>query len=223
VARSRLHRAYGVPLDRIALCPNAFSGKSTVFRGEERRHAALNGCFNLFSFTRYYPHKNLERIVSMFDRFRAELKGICCTMAVSAEQGIGARRLVERIEELGLGDSIRCVGRIEEQDIPERFRDADALFLPTLLESFSGTYLEAMAYGVPIITSDLDFAREICGRAAVFADPFDIEALKNAVLQLKDDAALRSELVEEGRRQLHLYARSWHSILRDVLGIEGLL
>ncbi|TMA95299.1 MAG: glycosyltransferase family 4 protein, partial [Deltaproteobacteria bacterium] len=54
----------------------------------------------------------------------------------------------------------------------ERWFDrTDALFLPTLLESFSLTYLEAAARGRPVVTSDRDFARHACGDAGYYADP----------------------------------------------------
>jgi hypothetical protein len=47
-------------------------------------------------------------------------------------------------------------------DVPKWYKATQALLLPTLLESFSGTYIEAMHFERPIFTSNLDFAKEVC-------------------------------------------------------------
>ncbi len=80
----------------------------------------------------------------------------------------------------------------------EYYLACNALLLPTLLESFSGTYLEAMHFGRPILTSNLDFARDVCDDAALYFDPWDPVAIKDAILKLKDDASLQTELVCRG-------------------------
>ena len=83
------------------------------------------------------------------------------------------------IESQGLTDRILNLGPVDLEDLPNVYRASDALFLPTLLESFSGTYLEAMHYGLPILTTDLDFARNICRDAALYFDPENLDGIVN--------------------------------------------
>ena len=59
-------------------------------------------------------------------------------------------------------------------NVPALYTQCDGLLMPTLLESFSGTYVEAMYHGIPIFTSDFDFAKVVCGNAAKYFNPFDV-------------------------------------------------
>jgi len=55
--------------------------------------------------------------------------------------------------------------------VPSLYAQSDALLMPTLLESFSGTYVEAMFHKIVILTSKLDFAEDVCGESAFYFDP----------------------------------------------------
>ena len=89
--------------------------------------------------------------------------------------------------------------------------------MPSRMESFSGTYLESMHFGLPILTSDLDFAREICGGAADIFDPWDALSIKDAILRVKGDPNLREDLVAKGRKRLsESFKRTWEDIAADI-------
>ena len=104
-----------------------------------------------------------------------------------------------------------------------RNQPCQALFLPTLLESFSVTYLEAMHFGVPVLTSDLDFARFVCGDAAIYFDPWDPGSIKDAILRLRTDSDLGRELVARGHERLRAEFKSWDEIAADaVTSLESL-
>jgi glycosyltransferase involved in cell wall biosynthesis len=66
-----------------------------------------------------------------------------------------------------------------------------------------------MHFGVPILTTDLDFARYICGDAAAYYDPWQPESFMETFLTLKSDSDLRKKLVEAGHRQLKKFSHSW--------------
>jgi len=91
------------------------------------------------------------------------------------------------------------------------------MFLPTFLESFSGTYLEAMHFGLPILTSDLDFAHAVCGDAAIYFDPWNAASIKDAILKLRNNPELSQELVAKGKTRLQTNFRSWDEIATDVV------
>ena len=79
----------------------------------------------------------------------------------------------------------------------EEYKKASCVFQPTLAEVFSATYLEAMAMGVPIITSDLDFARDVCGNAAYYFNPDDDRAA-NALAKIILNETLATEFAQKG-------------------------
>ena len=97
---------------------------------------------------------------------------------------------------------IQNIGPIPNQRLPEVYRSANALIFPTLLESYSRTYLEAMHFGLPILTSDRDFARHLCQDAALYFDPLDADSLAKAMARLMEDQDLSWRLAENGRRVL---------------------
>ncbi|MCY2930932.1 MAG: hypothetical protein NTV86_15880, partial [Planctomycetota bacterium] len=69
----------------------------------------------------------------------------------------------------------------------------------------------------PILASDLDFAHGVCGPAAVYFDPWDPGAMKEAILRLKNDPALAGELAAKGAVQLQTMFRSWDQIAANVI------
>jgi glycosyltransferase involved in cell wall biosynthesis len=74
-----------------------------------------------------------------------------------------------------------------------------------------------MRYGRPIITSDLDFAREICGEAAEYFDPLDPESIFTAIARVRDDSGRRDQLVAAGKKQQDAMPGSWDEIARTVM------
>ena len=74
-----------------------------------------------------------------------------------------------------------------------------------------------MHFGTPILTSDLDFARVVCEDAAVYFDPWDAACVKDAIVQLKNDAALRERIVAKGRARLETMVRSWDQVAAGVV------
>lgn len=76
------------------------------------------------------------------------------------------------------------VGPVSVLDCPNLYKACNVLFLPTLIECFTVSYLEAMYFNMPIATSDRSFAREICSGDAYFFDPFDVENIVECLVEL---------------------------------------
>lgn len=165
--------------------------------------------FKLFYLTRYYPHKGLEVLFEVMDRYREELADVAIVITIEASHGKGAVRLLKLIEERGLESQIINVGPLPKAALPAYYGACDGLVMPTRLESFSSAYIEAMHFGIPILTSDLDFAREVCADAALYFDPCDPAAIRDMILTLKADAALRARLVARGRERLGAFSVTW--------------
>jgi len=203
-------------------CPNAVSdfsvrsgGGSAVAVPDAVR--PYSDRFKMFYVTRYYPHKNIEAIVETFRRHGSELPDTVVFITIAADQHPRARQILRAIEKHGLTDHVVSVGPLPQEELGGWFSACNALLMPTFLESFSGTYLEAMHFGLPILTSDLDFAHEVCQDAARYFDPRDPASIRDAILSLKTDPAATSDLVERGKKRLQEMSRSWDDITREVL------
>lgn len=94
------------------------------------------------------------------------------------------------------------LGKVDVSQCPSLYQQSDIMFMPTLMECFSATYPEAMRMEIPIVTTDLNFARGLCGDAAIYYESTNPVAAAEAIYQVATDDALRKKLVDSGKMQL---------------------
>lgn len=97
------------------------------------------------------------------------------------------------------------VGKVDVSECPNLYEQADIMFMPTLLECFTATYPEAMRMEVPIVTTDLEFARGLCGYAACYYSAVDAKAAAEAIYKVTNDKEYANKLVAYGKKQLLTY------------------
>ena len=106
--------------------------------------------------------------------------------------------IFKKIRNPGLQHLIN-VGPLKQHELSGYYHHSSALILPTLIESFTATYLEAMHFDCPVLTSDLDFAREVCGPAQSILIRGTSIALRDAIVRFRDDPSLQQYLRAQGR------------------------
>lgn len=110
------------------------------------------------------------------------------------------------------GDNVLFKGRIAHEKLPEYLSAADFFVLPTLAEGCCNAIVEAMACGLPVISSEGSFNDDILNEInSIRIDPMDVEALHAAMKRLTEDAALRERLAEgaaEMTQQLDIAQRA---------------
>ena len=112
------------------------------------------------------------------------------------------------------------VGCLSRQEVVKYFSHSQAFWMPTTLEMLGLPFLEAMTMGVPILAPDLDFARYVCGEAALFYDPWNLDSILNSVLSISGDDSLRRKLVAKGKEELmnrEKFAADWNEVALQVL------
>ena len=199
-ARSRLERLWG--LSNVSVVPNAVSVGSTSSRG---RPAVLPEGIGegetraLLCLTRYYPHKNLKVLLELGRRIRDTGAPFVVLLTVSEDEASAVSSLLRDIERERLQDVVINLGRVPMEQVPALHVACDGLLLPTILESFSGTYVESMHWERPVFTSDRDFAREVCGDVAWYFDPHDADDMLSVLRAAFDDPAEMQRRVARGR------------------------
>jgi glycosyltransferase involved in cell wall biosynthesis len=149
-----------------------------------------------------FRHKNLTIIPEVVHILRTEHQFACTFVVTLPEDSPLYREIRREAARRKVSNLIDNVGPLNLDDCVREYKRASALFLPTLFEIFSATYIEAMAMGVPIVTTDLDFAHDICGDGALYYEPLSPAAAADALHTALTDKALREALVRRGRARL---------------------
>lgn len=93
-------------------------------------------------------------------------------------------------------------GELKPSQCPKIYSEIDALYYPTLLECFSAAYPESMFMKKPIVTSDLPFATNVCGDAALYFNPMDTEDIVDKLYKVVSDEMLRKDLINRGLQKV---------------------
>ena len=190
-------RHLGVAADRIAVFPNS---ANPIFQPAGDPPADSSGRRDVLCLAAAHPHKNLGMVVRVAQVLAAEPEGARYRFVLTLPPDHDIWRRVEAdARAAGVSDAIVNVGPLSLDGCVDAYRRAHAVFQPTLLEVFSATYVEAMAMERPIVTSDLPFARSICGEAARYHDPLSPEQAAAAIRRVCEDAAVRTALIAAGR------------------------
>ena len=212
--KQHLCRIYGIDPSRIAVIPpSPMDLESGVGNAEKSdRGLGVNGTFTFLCMSRYYVHKNIEVLPAAMRRLPLYTrKAAQCLITISPDQHPRAAALLKMLSSGGAANRVINIGPVPRDRIGDAYRSADAYILPTLLETYSLTYDEAMHFGLPIATSARDFARSRLGDAATYFDPLDADSVARAMARVMEDADLRQGLVENGRRIL-AEAPTWDEI-----------
>jgi glycosyltransferase involved in cell wall biosynthesis len=147
--------------------------------------------------------KNIERLVEAFERAPDDWRLILA----GAADGYGSPAILERIEKSPHRARIQRIGYVSPAELQMLYQRASIFAFPSLDEGFGIPVLEAMAHGIPVITSNRSALVEVAADAALLIDPEQTEDLEHALKQLMQDPALRSEYAQRGRQRAKLY--SW--------------
>lgn len=156
-------------------------------------------CFTLLTVAANYPHKNLPIIIPTCHYLEEHFPDLSFRFVVT----------VNEKDMIGLDDCVRkhvvFLGPVKIEQVPYLYEQCDVMFLPTLLECFSASYAEAMVMHRPILTTDLVFARGLCGKAALYYEAVSPEELGKSIVKLSEDMDLRKQLVKEGGEQIKTF------------------
>jgi glycosyltransferase involved in cell wall biosynthesis len=153
--------------------------------------------------------KNITRLVRAFERLPQEWK----LVLVGAPDGYGAQAELAAVEASPRRADIRVAGYVPRFELDALYARASIFAFPSLDEGFGMPVLEAMAHGVPVVTSARSALPEVAGDAAVLVDPEDEAAIGDALVRLAEDAGLRAELNARGRARAALF--SWERAVRE--------
>ncbi len=185
--------------DRIVVTPEAVSTRflEQAARPDRNSASVQNARPYLLCVASSYPHKNLETLVRAFDLLAQTLPH---DLVLVGGRGRGEKSLQAAIASAVHRDRIHRRQGLELPALIELYRGADLFVLPSLYEGFGLPLLEAMAVGVPVLTTLRGAIPEVCGQAARFCDPLTPEGLAQAMREeLNMPPEARTRRIEQGR------------------------
>jgi len=155
------------------------------------------------------PHKNLPRLLKAYSisGVRKEVR-----LMLSGEPDL---LTVREIDRLGLQVDVCFTDLSADGALSDVYRGASGFVFPSLYEGFGLPPLEAMACGIPVLTSNVCSLPEVVGEAAILVNPLDVEEIACGIGRLVQDSPLRSRLRENGLRRAKLF--SWKETARKTV------
>ncbi|MGB9589408.1 MAG: glycosyltransferase family 4 protein [Candidatus Hydrothermia bacterium] len=174
---------------------------------------------------RLSPEKGVDIAISAWKGVEKECPDVSLIIAGTGPQQDALMEMVQRAGATG----IRFLGKLSWEETLAWTKRALVLLHPTVprggtREGLGMTVLEAMALGVPVISSDRGGAAEALGDAGIFVPPLDAEAMGQAIIRLIRDEALRHELSHRGIQRAEemfgpdLYASKMARAFKDAVG-----
>lgn len=162
------------------------------------------------------PKKNTKGTLKAFSDFIQQTGADYKLVMLDYERN-ELEKLLDDINDKTLINRIILTGYVVNTDLPAIYCQCDVFLYPSLRESFGIPMLEAMACGVPVITSNTSSMPEVAGTAAFIIDPYKPEQITNALIQITNNRDLKQQLIENGLQQAAKF--SWKAMAEDVLEI----
>lgn len=138
--------------------------------------------------------KNTARLVEAFEQTRPGWK-----LVLAGAAGFEAENIAARISRSPRAADIQVTGYVTNAALQALYRRASLFAFPSLDEGFGIPVIEAMAWGIPVITSDRSALAEISGEAALHVNPNSVDELAQALQTLMDQPGLCRQLIARGR------------------------
>jgi glycosyltransferase involved in cell wall biosynthesis len=163
------------------------------------------------------PRKNLEFLIDVFHEALKDERNQDLHLVVTGKKGWYYEGLFAKVKKLKLGKKVIFTGYLDEDDKVALYKGAKIFTFPSLYEGFGLPPLEAMAAGVPVISSNTSSMPEVIGEAGILLSPRDKEGWVREITHLNNDAALHRELTAKNKAQVEKF--SWHKTAEKTIKV----
>jgi glycosyltransferase involved in cell wall biosynthesis len=162
------------------------------------------------------PRKNLQRLTAAFrcllaDGFNSH------RLVLVGNDAFRSSEFRAEVQDLIQSGQLTLTGYVPEEDLPALYREADVFVYPSLYEGFGLPILEAMACGIPVVTSNTSSMPEVAGDAALLVDPVQTDQIQHALYSIISQAELAIQLSEKGQQRSKQF--TWVSTARNVMTV----
>ncbi|MCX6817083.1 MAG: glycosyltransferase family 1 protein [Candidatus Beckwithbacteria bacterium] len=227
--KKQLAARLGADEKKITVIHEGISPKfiNRQFSGEYLRQIrykySLPGKYILFVGT-VQPRKNLVRLIEAFSKLITH--PVCGhlphrvwngDLVIVGKLGWMYEEILAAPKKYKVEKRVKFIGRVAEADLAAVYKMAQVFVYPSLMEGFGLPILEALALGIPVITSDRGALPEVAGEGALIINPEKTEEITQAIRLVLENDELRQGLIEKGLRQVKQF--SWEKAARETLEI----
>jgi glycosyltransferase involved in cell wall biosynthesis len=162
------------------------------------------------------PRKNYMVLLKAFKQLNSNFD-----LVIVGKKGWKSQEIFDTISELQLHNRIKILGYVDDNDMPYLYNGAEVFVFPSVYEGFGLPVLEALACGVPTISSNASSLPEIGGEAVKYFNPNSIDDLQKKMQDVLDSSEVKRTLREKGIIQAQKFnwedtARKTLTILKDI-------
>lgn len=219
--RQQVIESYGMPVERIHILP--YISPKYMRTGQtppdfDSRYS-LPAKF-IFYPARFWAHKNHKNLVMAISKLKSDLPDLKLVLAGAKDNAYDS--VIDLVRELGLIDDVIFLGYVPDADMPELYRRARALVMPTYYGPTNIPPLEAFTAGCPVAISGIYGMPEQVGDAALLFDPDSVDEIAGSIRMLWTDDRLCSVLTEKGRKHVENWGQShFNERMREI--VEGII
>jgi glycosyltransferase involved in cell wall biosynthesis len=171
----------------------------------------------LLFIARLTKKKNILGVIKAFHKLKQSSKHLDLQLVLGGQRQYGWDEASDYIKNNNLSKDIKVLGYVPETDKPILINAAEVFVFPSFFEGFGIPVLEAMACGVPVVTSDTTCLPEVAADASVLVDPHSIDAIAEAIEKILADNDLAQDLSAKGIARAKEF--SWHKTTNATLDI----
>ena len=162
------------------------------------------------------PRKNVEGIAATYRNLPPDIQSQY-DLVIGGKLGWYATKIFNEIKIHRLESRIHFIGYVDDSFLPSLFTLASIFVFPSFYEGFGYPPLEAMACGVPVVSSDTSSLPEAVGNAAILVDPTDVQQISKAIENILRSGELAAELRRKGLERINLF--SWKKCAEETLKV----
>lgn len=166
------------------------------------------------------PKKNTVNVVKAYVDYKRQTPDGLPLVILDYDKSL-VYELLNKLNAADLAQSFLFPGYIPSEEMPLLYNNCTLFLYPSLRESFGLPILEAMACGVPVITSRTSSMPEVADDAALFVDPFNPEDITDKMVNLLSDPNLMLQMRERGLKRAAQF--TWRSVAEQILSVYNTL
>ena len=155
-----------------------------------------------------HPRKNIPGLLRAYDAFRMatgkDINLIIAGCKITESQDVN---LDKTFKGMRFGKNVIFTGRLNSEDLHEVLGAATALIFVPFIEGFGIPVIEGMRAGIPVICSNTTSLPEVGGDAVLYADPFSVDQIRDAMIRIIENEVLKNSLIKKGLKQQQKF--SW--------------